>query len=45
MFRGRTRVLEVTNLNYPHFGVWGRYRLVSELMVVALGLDGPGDSK
>ena len=45
MFRRRTRVLEVKKLIYPHYGVWGCYRLVSELMVATLSLDGPGDSK
>ena len=40
-FERRTRVLEAKFLIYPHYGVWGCYRLVSELRVVMLGLNGP----
>ena len=36
-FERRTRVLEVKFLIIMHYGVWGHYRLVSELLVVALG--------
>ena len=44
-FERRTRVLEANILIYLHYGIWGRYRLVSWIMVATLGLDGHGDSK
>ena len=44
-FERRTRVLEAKFLIFPHYGVWGCYIVVSEVMVATLGLDGPGDSK
>ena len=40
-FERRKRVLEEIYLIYLHYGVWGRYRLGSELLVAALGLKGP----
>ena len=36
-FEMRTRVLEEMFLIFPHYGVWGCYRLVSNLLVTSLG--------
>ena len=40
-FEIRTKVLEENFLINTHYGVWGRYIVVLELWVAALGVNGP----